>query len=278
MSFDRFVGERSEELRLLYCELDPDIAPGARYGPAIRDIYVVECCVEGGGNIIINDREFTFGVGDCFVLFPFDTVTHVASSVTSRRCLWCAIDGLQIGEVLKRAGISSTSPILPREVFGEVKGILEGMISVRHQMDAGAEMRRTAMVYSLLGAILRGIRPRDKNIWVEKAIQIMNASYDRAINITLLASELGLDRSYFSTLFKERTGMSPAAYLNALRIRKACVLMSEQGCTVAEAANAVGIDPSNFSRIFKRVMGKSPREYNFLLSSEDRPAAFNADE
>ena len=261
MKYERFSGARTDEPRLLLCDKDRDIAPGAIYGPVIRDIYILECCISGGGSVIINDREYPFGVGDSYVLLPGDKVAHYADPKDSRVCLWCAIDGLRLGEIFTRAGVSGVAPLLPRSVFGELCEIMEEMLAMRTDNDAGAELRRTAAVYRILGAILRDKATTDKNIWVEKAIGIMEAKYNLDMSVSDLAREVGLDRSYFSTLFKSVTGMSPHAYLSSLRVRKACVLIKERGMSVSAAAEAVGLDSQNFARVFKRVTGKSPRDY-----------------
>ena len=81
-----------------------------------------------------------------------------------------------------------------------------------------------------------------------------------------LAAAVGLDRAYFSTLFKSVTGTTPYAYLTALRVRKACALLKSTNIPVSEVADAVGIDPQNFARIFRRITGKSPREYLATLA------------
>jgi AraC-like DNA-binding protein len=101
----------------------------------------------------------------------------------------------------------------------------------------------------------------DKNIWVKKAIGIMETNYHEDIKIEDIAFETGLDRSYFSTLFKAQTGKSPHAYLTSLRIKKACTLIEQQGFSISQAATSVGLDARNFSRLFKKETGKTPRAF-----------------
>ena len=261
MTYESFRGERTDEPRLLYCEIDPDIEPGYKYGPVIRDVFIVESCIEGGGKILINDREFRIDKGDCYVLLPGDNVAHISDPETSRRCLCCVIDGLSIGQALKRAGISSHSPMISGEYSEAVTSLLERMIAMRDETDAGADYRRTACIYELLGVLLSHNATVNKNIWVENAIGFIETNYHKPITVTDIAESVSLDRSYFSTLFKDRTGMSPYTYLSSLRIRKACVLMRDMGYSVALAAETVGLDPQNFARLFKRVVGKTPKRY-----------------
>lgn len=81
------------------------------------------------------------------------------------------------------------------------------------------------------------------------------------ISIAGLAGQLGLNRSYFSTLFRQRTGLSPQQYLLKCRMEHARELLCGYGFTPGEAALAVGYpDIFAFSRMFKRYYGFSPSE------------------
>lgn len=261
MSYESFRGVKADGPRLLYCEVDPDIEPGFRFGPVIRDVFIVESCIDGGGIIEINGRPFRIDKGDCYVLLPGDSVAHVSDPVTSRRCLCCVIDGLSVGQAMKRAGISSVSPIIRGSDSLAVTEILRRMIALREDTDLGADYRRTACVYELLGVLLSHNATVNKNIWIENAIGFIETNYHRPITVADIALAVSLDRSYFSTLFKDGTGISPYTYLSTLRIRKACTLMRDTGCSVAQAAERVGLDPQNFARLFKRVVGKTPKKY-----------------
>ena len=260
--YEHFVKEHREEPSVCYSGQDKNLEPGVRFGPVIRDIYIVECCTDGFGSVIINGTEFPLRKGDCYFLFPGDTVTHTAAEVNPREGVWCAMDGLGIGAVLRKAGITSSSPFAPCEAFCEITEAVKRVVDMRDENDAGADLRRTSLVYSILGALMKYTSVNsDKNIWVKKAIGVMETNYHENITVEDIAFETGLDRSYFSTLFKEQTGKTPHAYLTSLRIKKACTLMQQQNMSVSEAARSVGLDARNFARLFKKETGKTPKEY-----------------
>lgn len=262
MLYERFVKEHREEPSVCYSGRDENLRPGVRFGPVIRDIYIVECCTGGFGSVIINGTEFQLKKGDCYFLFPGDTVTHTAAEINPREGVWCAMDGLGIGAVLHKAGITEKTPFAPKEAFEEITDAVKQIVDMRDENDAGADLRRTSLIYSVLGALMRHTSvSSDKNIWVKKAIGVMETNYHENVTVEDIAYEIGLDRSYFSTLFKEQTGKTPHAYLTALRIKKACTLMKQQGISVSEAAQSVGLDPRNFARLFKKETGMTPKEY-----------------
>ena len=125
----------------------------------------------------------------------------------------------------------------------------------------GTQLRRTACLYELMAVLTDGRTNSVSDLFVEQAVGVMESGYHTELTVADIAAELGFDRCYFSTLFKSRTGISPHAYLTALRIRKASVLLSASDASVAEIAESVGLDPRNFARLFKKETGKTPGEY-----------------
>ena len=178
-------------------------------------------------------------------------------------------------------GISSESPFARGESFDEIYSHLETLYLTRDEADPGADMRRMAHVYAILSELLRFGDGKDKNRWVQKAIGYMEMNYHTDISVSALANEVGLERTYFSTMFKEQTGVSPHAYLTRLRVKKAISLITSGAFSMGEIATAVGLDPQNFARIFQRETGKSPKEYQNKNPREDtapKPSAYSSDD
>ncbi len=251
---------RVENLSLYVCVAD-DPPAGATWGPAVRNTYIVECCTEGYGAVIINGTHFPITPGDCYVLLPGDKVTHIADADKPRRGYSCAFGGLQAGRAIASAGFSSKTPYAPREVFPEVLEQMQRLAQLGQDGDLGAEFRRTAGVNALMGALLRHAPNTERDLWVDRVIGLIEAKYDQPITVQSLAKELSLERNYFTSLFKAKTGWTPSAYLTSVRIEKACILLRETNEPVSAIAAAVGLDARNFARIFKQIMKKTPRQY-----------------
>jgi len=82
------------------------------------------------------------------------------------------------------------------------------------------------------------------------------------ITVRILADYIGLDRSYLTTLFKERLNISPQAYLTHFRMNKACLLLKEKDLSITEVALLSGYkDPVVFQKAFKNALGISPSKY-----------------
>lgn len=98
---------------------------------------------------------------------------------------------------------------------------------------------------------------------VIKKIQIyIDRNYQKNLAQDFLASLFYINRSYMSTLFKERTGQKFVDYLNQVRIEKAKELLSTTDKKMYQIAKAVGYDNVKyFFRIFKKREKMTPEEY-----------------
>ena len=104
----------------------------------------------------------------------------------------------------------------------------------------------------------------DKNdIWsIVDLAEHIRSNFDSPLSLDEMASHCALNASYLSRSFKKKTGTTIFAYLNRVRIEKACHLLKNSSMTITEIAFSVGYNNiSFFNRMFKRAMSLSPGEY-----------------
>ena len=137
--------------------------------------------------------------------------------------------------------------------------IFEDMLSCK-KMENGKAAFLCSKLWELISLILEGEEPAAD--YIKKARSIMKAEYVNGITVAQVSEMLGLDRSYFSTIFKNKMGVSPQQYLMRLRLEKAAELMTIHGESPSVAAMSVGYpDIYHFPKIFKSHFGVSPRAY-----------------
>jgi len=96
--------------------------------------------------------------------------------------------------------------------------------------------------------------------FVRKAIDFIDANYNKPITLEMMARETAMSKFHFSRLFKKHVGLSFKQILNRRRITAAKVLILQSGYNVTEAGFAVGFnDASYFARVFRDVEGLSPK-------------------
>lgn len=111
---------------------------------------------------------------------------------------------------------------------------------------------------------------KDKNtIIFDKYLKYIEENYVKDISLESISEKFHFNPCYFSTMFKERVGMTFVKYLLKLRIQKACELLLESDKKVYEISALVGYKEAKyFNRVFKNEMNVSPDEYRRMNSAD----------
>ena len=177
-----------------------------------------------------------------FILVNFDTVSMCGEPVA----------------------LSDRLEVLTKEVADKrVANILSKMKDCSLSEDSSTVFRLKELFYRLLSVIFEEdmlidtSKPKYANII--PGVAMLRKNYLENLSIPELAAACNISVSSFRALFTECYGMSPIQYRNRLRIDKAVAILSEGGCTVAEAAYACGFENIGyFCRYYKRVVGEAP--------------------
>lgn len=96
---------------------------------------------------------------------------------------------------------------------------------------------------------------------LKQVIEYVDQHLDQNLTLATLAAIAHISPSYFSTLFKQSTGLAPHQYVIHCRINRAKQLLL-QGTSVAEVALNLGFShQSHLSRHFKRLVGVTPKAF-----------------
>ena len=98
---------------------------------------------------------------------------------------------------------------------------------------------------------------------IKVSIKYISEYYCDDLSLSGLSSLCGISEEYYCRIFKEITGTTPTAYINALRITRACdMLQKNPDQKVEEIAAACGFRRhSYFNKVFKEAVGATPTEY-----------------
>lgn len=96
---------------------------------------------------------------------------------------------------------------------------------------------------------------RDVQVWLLENL-------NRSINVEALADRAAMSLRTFNRRFKDATGQTPAAYVQALRVDSARRLLEESDLAVKAIARHCGFgDEERMRRAFHRNLGVSPQDY-----------------
>ena len=92
--------------------------------------------------------------------------------------------------------------------------------------------------------------------------QYVEQSYSEPISLETAAGIAALERSYFSSYFRAKVGITFTEWLRHVRIEKAMELMKAGDFSITHIAYEVGFgDLRTFERAFKQYTRRTPREF-----------------
>lgn len=103
-------------------------------------------------------------------------------------------------------------------------------------------------------------------------MKYIDEHYMEELSLDSISERYYFNPSYFSSIFKNYTGVNVSDYLMNVRLKKAKELLREPIIRVYEVAIQVGYkDAKYFNRIFKKKLGMTPEEYRRNLYKKEIP-------
>lgn len=242
--------------------------------------------LSGSAEFLCGDERFISHEGDLIILPPnmlhaiypngdaiqrYDTLVFSAdilSAASNDRCTMEYIKPLLNGQMKIQAPITNSHPDYP-ELKRTVESIFACAKGNRPELDMllKSEMLRLFWLLTRSGDIRRQEAVKaDSNDLLRPAIEYINQNFCEPITIQQLADTVHLSRSYFMGQFKQAAGMGAIEYINQLRIKKACRLLSDTDTGIAEIAFSCGYrNLSNFNRQFRQMVNCTPGAYRHIL-------------
>jgi len=245
-----------------------DCAPGHSFGPGIREMYKIHFVHRGRGVVRVAGNVYPLAAGQAFLIYPNFVIQYEADREEPWTYSYCAFYGTRVEELLRRTALTPEQPVFPMDL--QVMPGLYEQLTEALTYELNRDLRLNSALYRFLAALTEAAPAgpsgsgtvRRHQAYIHRALEFVHAHYAEPISIASLAADLGLDRKYLSSIFKEATGTPPQRYLVEYRMRKACEMLRGSGFAVGEIARSVGYeDALLFSKMFKRFSGVSPSEY-----------------
>ncbi len=242
--------------------------PYHSFGPAVRDFYLVHFVRFGKGVFHTDGKEWPVQAGQGFLICPNHISLYTANGQTPWSYVWIGFKGTKAADWLRLAGLSRENPVFS-DTSGFIASCFEQMLGTA-AMNHGREMRLLGLLHLFLSELAETTPNKPslmdgqirKEAHIRKALDYMTMNYTRNIDVAGVAAYVGLERTYFSTLFRTMMGQTPKEFLIHYRIEKACAYMRSTSLSIGDIARSVGYeDPLLFSKMFRKVKQMSPRAF-----------------
>lgn len=232
--------------------------------------YVFIYCINGAGHYTLNGHTCDVSANQYFILPSNVPHSYEADEANPWTIYWIHFKGTLAQYYA--SGAARPIDIRPQahSRIGDRLNIFEEIFSTLKDGYSTGNLRYAMSLFHYFLGSLRYIQQYrkanasaidDEHI-VEVAIHYMKENIEKHLSLQTLAGYIGYSPSHFSSFFKKQTGHAPLAYLNLLKIQRACQMLDETDMKINQICHKIGIDdPYYFSRLFSKIMGMSPRSY-----------------
>ena len=231
-----------------------------------HDYIEFQIITAGRGIVNFNGTEYWVERGDTFILSHFDC--HRVMGLG---------EGLRIATINvahefldnKTANFLNTSgggvycKISEEElehIIFECKKLKEDMSSKSQMVIHLSRIAISSITLALLrkNTIPSGNIPRK----IQKITSYINKNFDKDISLENIAKEFETSANYLGKQFKNLLGITYNDYINRVRMRFACNLISSTDLSMKEIAHSAGYSSTEyFYSVFKKTIGVTPKVY-----------------
>ena len=271
-SLSIFPNENFMDLRLFQFGWE-QCEPLHSFGPHIRNHYLFHYIISGWGVLSSQDengvdRQYRLGPGRGFLISPGQINTYCADEKNPWKYVWLEFDGLRAADFLTNAGLSVEQPIYSTWDLDMSEEVMRLMMYIADHPEAPA-LHLIGYLYLFMDALIQSSasrrdtgRGRLRDFYMQEAVGYIERNYQKDLTVEELADICGLNRNYFSKIFKEAMGCPPQEFIIRMRLSKATELMRTEDISIGEVAARCGyVNQMHFSRAFKKRYHVSPREW-----------------
>ena len=234
------------------------------YGPSIRLNWIVYFFCGGSGEFQLNKQLLPIRKNDILLVTPGDFTLYTTSPARPWRYFWFTFNGTMGEFVADSLNLSRDKPLAHVEEPAAIQKAMEEIIDAKYEND----FLVLGKLYTALGLIKNQTEEKAPGFFrpntfpVSRAVSYIENHYADGINSVDVAKHLQLERTYFSKLFKAKTGIPPQKYITRHRILAAAKLLETTSLPVVQIAQSVGFhNLAYFYRIFKKHHACTPEQY-----------------
>ena len=216
-------------------------------------------------------KVFQPHIGQMFLLKDNEEVQYTADVESPWRYCWVTYNGTDARRISEEIGFVEGVYCLDTSADAHEFFEMVARMHEKPEMNYINDLRRRGILLEFLALAMETSEARRQKkivrheyspeVYIQKAINFIDMNY-ATIRVSDVVEYIGFTRSYFTTIFRKQTGVSPQEYLMQCRFKRGCSLLTDTDLPVQKIAEQIGYDdPLAFSKSFKKIYRISPTEY-----------------
>lgn len=190
-------------ISLDYCGRE-DCIKGWKFGPYVRESYVIHMVKKGKGTFTIAGKTYELGPGQAFIIRPGEETTYRADDDDPWSYMWVGFHGYRAEDFIEAMGyVKAAVDFITEKYMNKIKiDDIADFIGISRSHLTGSFKKEM------------GVSPQEYliNFRLEKAASLLRSSKEQ---INIIAYQCGYEDSLsFSKAFKQKFGMSPKSFRN----------------------------------------------------------------
>jgi AraC-like DNA-binding protein len=238
-----------------------------RGGDATHPHIIFQFTLDGIGEFESFGKTHRLEVGDAFlVVTPSDYKYYLPRGVNSWSFFWIAVHHPYIvsrfTQQIAQTGSVLNIPIDTR-LFARTLEIWEQT----HSSSARDSLTLEQLLFNWLFEFERHchglLHPHDeRERWLQDVRQVVIDDLQSPCPVEKLAAKAGLSRTHYSHLFKSATGVSPAAWVQQVRLEEVARRLTNTDDKLEKIAGEAGYgDANHLCKVFRRYFHLSPNQF-----------------
>lgn len=237
---------------------------GHRFGPAVREHYLLHYVISGQGWFQENGKSYHLSAGQGFLIRPRTMALYLSDDEDPWEYAWVGFSGAVCEDILENIGLSDALPVYTSLDAAQSALYMRQMVDCK-ALSAGREFAIAGMFLLFLSTI-KGNSPASDTADLDDITALAtnyifrNYAYD--ISVEDVARASCVSRATLYRAFKERFGTSVQQYLTNVRISTAAEMLSTTEYSINEIVLSCGFGSYQyFIRLFQKKKGMSPTQY-----------------
>ena len=242
------------------------IKAGEYFGPHWHDYFELEIVLDGAGEHIYNNTNYTLSRGSIYLMSYYDF--HELSAQEDMQILKLQFNENVLPSELNDFLFLSHNCFCCTLEEKEIQHLIKLFVVLKSE-ETQDRIFRDLLIKNLIAEIIitviRNSSEGKKSVMpslLQKAVAYVRNNFRERLTLEQLAKHCYVTPNYLGVQFTKKMGISFSDYINIVRLRYACNLLDSTDLTVKEIAFASGYNSvEHFGYTFKKILNESPLNY-----------------